>query len=156
MRTLFYCILTLSFASSANLLAEDIPSEEAQAPQAATIEHESTEAHPHAAHAHGETKSKASPKPKPQSYDGLNLTAIEQLDMGADPRKEDTDGDGLTDDAELFWKTDMLQADTDHDGISDGPEVLRYKTNPKDPRDSPCTEENAKQRGVTPLQLRKP
>lgn len=55
------------------------------------------------------------------------------------PQLVDSDGDGLTDGDEASQGTDPFNPDTDSDGWGDGEEVIRYGTDPLDPRSFPSS-----------------
>lgn len=55
--------------------------------------------------------------------DGDQLTALEEFQLGTNPRNSDSDNDGLPDGAEAIHRSSPLVADTDFDGVLDGAEV---------------------------------
>lgn len=67
-----------------------------------------------------------------QDRDGLS--ALDEYQLGTDPRDPDSDDDGLPDGEEVTLGTDPLLWDTDGDGISDGLEV-DSGSDPLDPDD---------------------
>lgn len=69
-----------------------------------------------------------------EDQDGDGLSALDEYQLGTDPRNPDTDDDGLLDGEEVTLGTDPLLWDTDGDGISDGLEV-DSGSDPLDPGD---------------------
>jgi len=69
-----------------------------------------------------------------EDQDGDGLSALDEYQMGTDPRNPDSDDDGLLDGEEVILGTDPLLWDTDGDGISDGLEV-DSGSDPLDPED---------------------
>ncbi|MBR9911255.1 MAG: hypothetical protein GYB33_12980 [Gammaproteobacteria bacterium] len=75
-----------------------------------------------------------------EDQDGDGLTALEEFNLGTNPRVADTDGDGINDGEEVVagadgFITNPLLADSDGDGLSDGVEIAVGS----DPNDSADT-----------------